>query len=215
MRCEHEHDDGAYVLGALSAAQRAAYERHLASCSFCREAVADISALPDLLSRLDATEFARLFDPSLTKDARFVAPTVHRAGRLTRIVAAAILVLLGVGVLAWTRSCTAAPSSGSAITMTSVDGTSPITATIRMTSTTGGTRVTVVCAYREAASGPYTFRLIAYGPGEEPEQIGSWPAAPGVSFPMEGGVTHFAPGSLARLELIRYDGRAVLAYDVR
>ena len=39
MRCEHEHDDGAYVLGALSPAERAAYERHLATCSFCREAV--------------------------------------------------------------------------------------------------------------------------------------------------------------------------------
>ncbi len=39
MRCEHEHDDGAYVLGALSPAERTAYERHLATCSFCREAV--------------------------------------------------------------------------------------------------------------------------------------------------------------------------------
>lgn len=54
MRCEHEHDDGAYVLGALSPAERAAYEQHLATCSFCREAVADLSTMPDLLSRLDA-----------------------------------------------------------------------------------------------------------------------------------------------------------------
>ena len=46
MRCEHEHDDGAYVLGALSPAERAAYERHLATCSFCREAVADILVRP-------------------------------------------------------------------------------------------------------------------------------------------------------------------------
>ena len=60
MRCEHEHDDGAYVLGALSPAERTAYERHLATCSFCREAVRDISTLPDLLSRLDAAEFAKL-----------------------------------------------------------------------------------------------------------------------------------------------------------
>ena len=66
MHCEHEHDDGAYVLGALSPAERAAYESHLATCSFCREAVADISALPDVLSRLDAKEFAKLLDPTLT-----------------------------------------------------------------------------------------------------------------------------------------------------
>ena len=65
MRCEHEHDDGAYVLGALSPAERAAYERHLATCSFCREAVADIAVLPGLLGRLDAADFAKLLDPTL------------------------------------------------------------------------------------------------------------------------------------------------------
>ena len=67
MRCEHEHDDGAYVLGALSPAERAAYERHLATCSFCREAVADIAVLPGLLGRLDPADFAKLLDPSLTQ----------------------------------------------------------------------------------------------------------------------------------------------------
>ena len=64
MRCEHEHDDGAYVLGALSPAERAAYERHLATCSFCREAVADIAVLPGLLGRLDPADFAKLLDPT-------------------------------------------------------------------------------------------------------------------------------------------------------
>ena len=57
MRCEHEHDDGAYVLGALSPAERAQYERHLATCSFCREAVAEIAVLPGLLGRLDPSDF--------------------------------------------------------------------------------------------------------------------------------------------------------------
>src|SRR3712207_6777380 len=65
MRCEHEHDDGAYVLGALSPAERTAYERHLATCSFCREAVADIAALPGLLGRLDTVDLERLLDPDL------------------------------------------------------------------------------------------------------------------------------------------------------
>src|SRR5262245_49866304 len=69
MSCEHEHDDGAYVLGALSPAERAAYERHLSTCSFCREAVADIAVLPGLLGRLDPADFAKLLDPTLTQPA--------------------------------------------------------------------------------------------------------------------------------------------------
>ena len=87
MRCEHEHDDGAYVLGALSPAERAAYERHLATCSFCREAVADIAVLPGLLARLDAGEFAKLLDPSLTTATaadRAASSTIGRAAHAGR-----------------------------------------------------------------------------------------------------------------------------------
>ncbi|MFD0784741.1 zf-HC2 domain-containing protein, partial [Micromonospora azadirachtae] len=45
-RCEFTQDDGAYVLGALAPAERAAYERHLAGCADCREAVAELAVLP-------------------------------------------------------------------------------------------------------------------------------------------------------------------------
>ena len=30
--CQHEHEDGAYVLGALSPEDRVAFERHLPGC---------------------------------------------------------------------------------------------------------------------------------------------------------------------------------------
>ncbi len=42
--------DAAYVLGALSDADRAEYEAHLAGCMSCREAVAELSAVAPLLS---------------------------------------------------------------------------------------------------------------------------------------------------------------------
>src|SRR5262245_42439548 len=53
MTCEHMLDDGAYVLGALSPAERADFERHLSACASCREAVANLAVLPGLLGRLD------------------------------------------------------------------------------------------------------------------------------------------------------------------
>ena len=241
MRCEHEHDDGAYVLGALSPAERAAYERHLATCSFCREAVSDISTLPDLLSRLDAKEFARLLDPSLTADdpaitgrrahpgaslrdyATSSALSASRGKRrknlsvrvLSTVASAVLVAIIAVGVVAWTRDtpAPAGPPAGPAVAMTPVEGASPVTATVRLTSTAGGTKVDLVCSYSKSADRPYTFRLIAYVPDEDQEQIGSWQASPGATFPMDG-VTHFARGSLSRLELVRFDGKALLRYDV-
>src|SRR4051794_2468077 len=122
MRCEHEHDDGAYVLGALSPAERAAYERHLATCSFCREAVADIAVLPGLLGRLDPAEFAKLLDPTLTSLSSYPPPERSRmpdlvtAAQTTRrqerkkfrvrvlstaLAAAVVALIVGVGAVFW------------------------------------------------------------------------------------------------------------------
>ena len=208
------------MLGALSPAERAAFEGHLATCSFCREAVRDISTLPDLLSRLDADEFAKLFDPSLTgSPAQAGLPparsTRSRAGseslgvRALSFAAAVVLVaLIGIGVLAWTEE-----TAGPAVAMVPVEGTSPVAAEVRLTSTAGGTRVDLECTFSETAEGPNTVRLVAFGPGAGQEQIGSWEASPGAVFQMPA-VTHFTGGDLSRLELVRGDNTVLLAYDV-
>jgi predicted anti-sigma-YlaC factor YlaD len=225
VRCEHEHDDGAYVLGALSKAERTAYERHLATCSFCREAVRDISTLPDLLSRLDAQEFAKLVDPTLSQPqqhrpvrgpvARPKRSTALRVRVLSSAAAVLLIALVGLGVVLLTRgpSAPAAAPPGPAVAMTPVGGPSPVAATLRMASKAGGTRINLTCTYSKSAGEPYTFRLVAYGSDGQKEQVGSWRAEPGTDFSMDA-VTHFGAGSLTRLELLRYEGAALLAYDV-
>ena len=45
--------DAAYLLGALDADERLAYEAHLAICRRCRAGLAEISAIPSLLAGLD------------------------------------------------------------------------------------------------------------------------------------------------------------------
>ncbi|HEX2772888.1 MAG TPA: zf-HC2 domain-containing protein, partial [Micromonosporaceae bacterium] len=50
--CPYLHDDGAYILGALSPMERARYEDHLATCAACRDAVVEVAALPALLGRV-------------------------------------------------------------------------------------------------------------------------------------------------------------------
>ncbi len=264
MRCEHEHDDGAYVLGALSPAERVAYERHLATCSFCREAVADIAVLPGLLGRLDATDFERLMSttPPAAPRRRATTPELVTAARSTRrsersrmrwrvtgtaLAAACLALVAGIGAVFWmdrgasppaaqspaapgAQASSASPvpagqassvpagqgqGEGPTISMTPRDERVPVTARINLAGAPGGTRVNLLCAYssEDSESRPYTIRLMAYGPDEESEQLGSWIASPGKEFSMSG-VTHFTDGVLSRLALVRNDGSTLLQYDV-
>jgi anti-sigma-K factor RskA len=231
MRCEHEHDDGAYVLGALSPAERAAYERHLATCSFCREAVADIAVLPGLLGRLEPADFAKLLDPTLSQPQPNRTPNLVSAAQTTRrrerkqnrvrvlstaLAAAVIALVIGVGavfVMGDRTQQTTPP--GTTVAMTPADNTIPVSAQINIAGANGGSKINLICYYHNTSASmkPYTIRLLAYGPDEETEQVGSWVAAPGKEFTMSG-VTHFSSGILSRLELVRNDGKTLLAYNV-
>jgi anti-sigma factor RsiW len=48
--------DGAYVLDALTPAEREEFERHLAVCTECRRTVAELLPLPGLLRRVDEAD---------------------------------------------------------------------------------------------------------------------------------------------------------------
>jgi len=234
MRCEHEHDDGAYVLGALAPAERAAYERHLATCSFCREAVAEIAVLPGLLGRLDPADFAKLLDPTLSPPAprpprrapQPVAPAHNVARRRkarrvrvlsTALAAAVVGLVVGIGVVFVTGNRGPEPkaTASATVAMAAIDSSVPLSADINLVGANGGTKISLICLYSKTSASlkPYTVRLMAYGPDDAEEQVGSWIAAPGKEFTMSG-VTHFTEGNLSRLELVRNDGKALLAYDV-
>jgi hypothetical protein len=231
MRCEHEQDDGAYVLGALSPAERAAYERHLATCSFCREAVADIAVLPGLLGRLDPADFAKLLDPTLSQPAPNRMPDLVSAAQSTRrrerkklrvrvlstsLAAAVVALVVGVGAVFWMGADQPqTPPTGPTVAMTAVAGEVPVSAQINLTGLSGGTRVDLKCSYHKTSPSmkSYTIWLMAYGPDGETDAMGSWVASPGKEFSMSG-VTHFVGANLSRLALVRNDGKALLAYDV-
>ncbi|AVT39767.1 anti-sigma factor [Plantactinospora sp. BB1] len=224
--CEYAHDDGAYVLGALSPAERAGYERHLAGCPTCREAVAEIAVLPGLLGRLDPAGLEEIAPvpsagerlPKLLDEARVRRQRERRRGRLRTggfaLVAAALAAVLGFGV--------AVPVIDSGtdvevrmVAMQPVHGNVPVSAEIGFDGTRWGTVVTMRCQYAKTRdyTKAYTFRLVAHGPNGATEQIGSWLAAPGDDATFTG-VTRFTRSELIRLELLRYDNTPLLAYDV-
>jgi hypothetical protein len=226
--CRFAHDDGAYVLGALAPAERAAYERHLTGCAPCREAVAEIAVLPGLLSRLDPAGLEQIVPPpspasrlpGLLATAGERRRHERRRGRwryAAAAVAAVVALVVGFG-LGWRGPADgggADPPGQRMVAMRPVGGPGPVHAEISLTGTGWGTEIRMRCGYdpSERYAKAYTFRLVAYGPDGASEQIGSWLAAPGDDVRLTG-ATRFTDAELVRVELVRSDGSPVLHYEL-
>jgi anti-sigma factor RsiW len=95
-------DLGAYVLGALSPADRRRVEEHLEQCPACVTELTQFAGLPGLLSRVDPADLSPVaVTPSPELFARMAAaaaPPSRLRSRTWALVAAAVLVVLGIGV---------------------------------------------------------------------------------------------------------------------
>ena len=58
-------DDAAYVMGALSAEDRQAFEAHLVDCPQCTQSVAELSGMTDLLAKVP---LARVLEPGADRE---------------------------------------------------------------------------------------------------------------------------------------------------
>jgi hypothetical protein len=187
---EHAHFaewDAAYVLGALSPAERREFEDHLEDCERCRAAVTELSGMPGLLGRIDdARAFALLelgdavFDdheaqpepepePPSTVDLVTRIRANERRSRLRRTVlsvgalaaAAALASVLTVAVPA-----ALAPTTDPDLTvgMSSADQQPiPIDVFVGLTSTGWGTKLKMDCIYHPTGNANAAGN---YGPGE-------------------------------------------------
>ncbi|WP_166283354.1 zf-HC2 domain-containing protein, partial [Motilibacter deserti] len=143
-----ELDDGAYVLGALSASERAAFETHLLTCADCRERVRQARAAS---SMLDGLRVSDLVAPAPPPAATSSAPT--GTGRTRRA-------LLALGGLA----AAAVVAFGAVAVASFVDGGSPATtamtplvdtpvrAAAALVPKRWGTEIEVDCEYRTVPS---------------------------------------------------------------
>ncbi|MGN6501527.1 MAG: anti-sigma factor family protein, partial [Pseudolysinimonas sp.] len=173
--------DAAYVLGALSPADRREYEDHLSECERCRAAVAELGALPGLLGRLDDARGMALLDEVPTgsgadteADTGTTVAAIRRLDRRRRIRTA----LAGVGALAAAAALASAltlaipaalaphPQVDAAVTLHEVAGqTLPIDMSVSATRADWGTRLDVRCTYRSTpgAYGPVAYSLWVVG----------------------------------------------------
>lgn len=206
------------MLGALSPAERTAYEAHLAGCQQCATAVARLAPVPGLLGRVEP---AALIPGPEAPDRlpQLLAAVVRQRRRRTRLrrlqlaavaAATALLVALGSAVWAGLPDGGSGPA-GPVVAMEPVGQTAPVTAQVATAPVAGGTEVWLACQYPSMGydAPASTFRLLAVGPDGEAEQLGSWRAAPGDEVELTG-TTRFTGDELRRIELRGGTGAVLL-----
>jgi anti-sigma-K factor RskA len=224
--------DAAYVLGALSPAERRDFEHHLEECERCRAAVAELSALPGLLGRIDSERAfallqdaveARLGDETdapaglpadlvqriLARDRR------QRIGRRAGIVAGLAAAAAVAGIVIVPGVIAAQPDVDTSLHQV-VD--SRLSANVRLTSVGWGTKVEINCSYAAeqgdgAGSGPWTYSLWVIGDDGDESEVSSWKASSGTTARVGGG-TALALDDIASIEVRAADDTVLLSGEI-
>ena len=216
-----EHEDAAYVLGALGHEERIAYEEHLRTCDRCSAAVAELAVLPGLLSRLPGLppatgEVEQPPDtvlPGLLARMRR-ARTRRRAWGVAAAVAAAAVLVGGTAVVtAATTADEETISAGVVVPMVHVVDV-PVVADLWVESVAWGTRITMTCRYDgeppSSPSGPpITYELVLVSADQDTESVASWQSLPGRDATVAGS-TGLSVDQIAEFELRTSDGRVLL-----
>ncbi|RKN37976.1 zf-HC2 domain-containing protein [Streptomyces hoynatensis] len=209
--------DGAYVLGALSPQDRAAFEEHLRSCEDCARAVGELAGLPGLLSQASPEALASV-EPEQPPP-ELLAGLLDRVGRARRrrmlatvcataVALAACLALVLTSLLGGTGGQQGQPPVAAA--MSPVGG-APARANVILTDTDWGTQVQMECAYLGDGGGDYV--LVALDEEGESRQLASWYAVPDDTATLRFGTT-LRRADIRTLEVRTLDGVQVLRLQV-
>jgi anti-sigma factor RsiW len=187
--------DAAYVLGALSPGDRREFEAHLADCPPCRQAVAELSGMPALLSLLNGNDVAAITGSGHASEVPAISSqllpsllaTVRWRRRRTRLItwtvsaAAAVVLTIAVVVGIQGRFPTSAPpqTTASAVPMAQV-GTTLLASTVALSGQQWGTYTTLkfVCLAPPDAHHD-TVALVVVGRDGSQTRLATWVAIPG------------------------------------
>lgn len=217
--------DAGYVLGALPPAERREFEAHLQGCARCRDAVAELAAMPALLAMVGLDEVQALdgapAGPPLRPELRGqVLDTVRSRRRRTRWMMAAATgaaaALLVVGVVAVIRPETLGlePGSPPAVAMTEMRkvNETPINASMAMSGYSWGTRIDMACSYGDWGqhdSGAQNLGMVVVGHDGSRTQIATWLGLSGATALPSGNVA-MSPDDIAAVQLVSADDGTVL-----
>jgi hypothetical protein len=217
--------DAAYVLGALSPAERRDFEDHLKGCAACAGSVGQLAGLPGLMSRVSVeqltTEAGPLPETLLPSLAQAVRRERGRRRLAVGAAAAAAACLIAVGTVAITRADSparppvatpASTSSGTANLALIAVASSPITASARLVDMACGTRIDLTCVYRTEGSYPVSeipYALIVIDRSGAAEQVATWKALPDRELTVMGASSR-ARRDIAAVEVRTLSGRVIL-----
>ena len=200
--------DGAYVLGALSDAERIAFEAHLAVCDACTASVRELSGLPAMLATVPEPALADESPPlSLLPALQRRARGVVRRRRWIMsgvAVAAACVVALAV-VVSWPTSAPAAHP----VAMTAVASV-PITATADVRDVGWGTKIELVCQYYETSQPVRPYALVVVDRSGNRHDLGSWNLVPGKATTYQSGIA-LPRSQVKEVDITTMSGKPILA----
>ena len=225
-------DAGAYVLGALSDADRAAFVEHLRGCVECRQAVADVEDLPGLLALVPAegpvdppasvlsgllAEVERLEQADQLAARRAARGRRWWTGAGLAAAAAAGVVLSGQLVpMPWTDGAPVVVAAATTTVQLTSEAPVPITASVDLTAVRWGTKVDVTCSYQAGQGGQggqyaagAEYALILYDAAGGTEEVATWTVVPGVEMNVPA-ATATPLDQITRVEMVSVSGGTVV-----
>ncbi|MFE5407993.1 zf-HC2 domain-containing protein [Microbacterium sp. NPDC056569] len=216
--------DAAYVVRALSAADRVRYEEHLDRCPVCRSAIGDLAPTMGLLARVAPERAEALLEPSegdgpdpAARERMVVRGT--RDARRRRMIAwgSGLAAAAAVAVVVAFAVTTAVAPTGGAEEVVALEAVTDValTAEVELTDVAWGTRIAMVCHYppsRDPYAGDqeWPYVLVVTSTDGITSELSSWRAGPGTTAQLDAG-TALDRDDIASIEVRAVsDGRVLL-----
>ncbi|PKW17122.1 anti-sigma factor family protein [Saccharopolyspora spinosa] len=195
--------DAAYVLGALSPEDRAAFESHLSTCDSCADSVRLLAGLPGLLAQVDE-HHADVEPPPPDRLPKLLAE-VQRLRR-HRLLATVSAVLVGAAACLVLMLSLLLTDRTAGEEMTAL-GAYPVQASINLSDVSTGTRVDMSCSYEGTKGGDYM--LVTVQRDGRTAELARWYALPQNTASLDM-TTPLRRNEIQSLEIRIPDGPAVL-----